>query len=291
MNAPSLLLLVLLSAPALAQSYSWAGPVSGTWGSPVFWSPSTGFPNGPGTTATLSNTAGPYDVILDGNYSVDQFTHNGTGNFTANSRSLTVNGNSTLAGDSMIFNNANYISNGTVAHNFGPIDMIDSDFIGSGTFFQSGGIINFQSGSITLNGSQTGGTLLFTGGCDLSGGFNNIGGTIDIVGRSDTGLSATLNIGASTLENSGTIKLRSGFVGTSTPNATLTGTSGSLINYGAGSISVEAGTGGSRNIDVSIDNQGAIGSNTHLAVNRPNATHANSGSILFTAGDLVAHPL
>ncbi|BCX50257.1 autotransporter [Haloferula helveola] len=279
------LLLGFFVTPAFGQAYSWAGPVSGTWGSPVFWSPSTGFPNGAGTTATLSNTAGPYDVILDGSYSVDQFTHNGSGNFTATSRTFTVNGNSTLAGDSMIFSNSNYVSNGTVAHNAGPIDMLDSDFIGSGTFFQSNGTINFESGSITLNGSQTGGTLLFTAGCGLSGGFNNIGGVIDIVGRGDTGLSASLNIGGSTLENSGMIKLRTDFGVSDPANVTLTGT-GTLVNYSAGSVTVEAGSGGSRNMDLSIDNQGAIGSNTSLSFARSGASHSNTGSIVLSNGDL-----
>ncbi len=102
--------------------------------------------------------------------------------------------------------------------------------------------------------------------------------------QADSGLGPTTLTVGNGFTNNGLIELTS-INGAEQP-ATLSVTSGTLLNATTRIIDVLAGTGGARNLNAQLDNQGTINVGTNLAINAPAADHLNSGTINVTGGNL-----
>ncbi len=65
--------LAMLAQPSAARAvdFTWAGPVSGSWGNANLWSPSTGVPSLAADSATIDAVGGPYTVSLDQTRTID----------------------------------------------------------------------------------------------------------------------------------------------------------------------------------------------------------------------------
>jgi hypothetical protein len=68
--------------------------------------------------------------------------------------------------------------------------------------------------------------------------------------------------------------------------ATLDVPGGTLVNAAGATIAVQAGTGGARNLQAQLDNQGTLTVAHDLTVNQASADHLNAGVIQLTGGSL-----
>jgi predicted RNA-binding protein len=94
---------------------------------------------------------------------------------------------------------------------------------------------------------------------------------------------------------SGTLTVSNGFANTSTIELTSIGsgstsslivTNGTLLNSPSGVVLMSPGSGGSRNLDLQLDNQGLVTVNAPTTLTRVSADHINSGTIDVAASNL-----
>src|SRR5262249_51865174 len=138
--------------------------------------------------------------------------------------------------------------------------------------------------SSTINGPfQNDGTLAVKGGSSITGAFGTgLQSLIQIAGDPSTGF-ARLTSGPFT--NNGQIELNSSV--TNRGLAQLqTATSVAVTNAPGAKITTIAGTGGTRELTVTLINQGTVTLNANTTLDGATASHANTGTIDGTNADL-----
>jgi hypothetical protein len=198
----------------------------------------------------------------------------------------------------------------------GTFDFAGGSLGGSGSINWNGGTVNLAQplsntslfltlSNTTVNGPATlsnaaGRTLVLTSGV-MNAPFDNQGaltirGGAAINGAVTTGTASLVRVEGDAFFSSANATFLNGFTnkglieltainGTGTP-AQLTVTNGALVNAAGGTIDVSAGSGGSRTLNVLLDNQGTFKVNQPVTVNRSNALHTNRGTIDVIGGDL-----
>ncbi len=168
------------------------------------------------------------------------------------------------------------------------------------------------TGVLTLDGLSLGGTGTLTNSATVNllgstistalsnqglllvkadGGASTIDGALTTNGSSTIRVQADGSVGTATLTvansftNNGAIELTA--INGSGETATLNVTSGTLTNAVAGTIQSLAGTGGARNLNAQLNNQGLITVAQGLTINKDSADHTNSGTINVNGGDLL----
>ncbi len=240
-----------------------------------------------GYSDTLAVSSGTLTTAAGGIILVNNDTGGGrviSGN-VFNQGTITVNAGTTL----------------TVSRTGGPsFTQVAGTITGSGEFDLSGGVFNFNGGTVVgttvlysaaLNigvGSTGAATFFMRGSTTLSGDISS-GQTVWVQGC-DGGSNATLTTAAG-FTNAGTIRLESANQGYSD---TLTVSSGTLTNAAGGIILVNNGSGGSRTINAGITNQGTITTNAALLVNgsgrvfdQAGGSTSGSSSLTLTGGTFV----
>ncbi len=156
---------------------------------------------------------------------------------------------------------------------------------GTGDFIVPGGASQNISGDV-FNASvdvdiQTGGTLTANDGNSQIYGNVTQAGDLDVVATSVTHATLTL---ANGFTNTGNITLDNGH--TQSRNATLTVTSGTLVNASGASITTEVGgnVSGARDINAAIDNQGTIDINQSTNITTTGNVATESGTIDVDTG-------
>ncbi len=221
----------------------------------------------------------------------------------------------TTFGNSVAVNN-----DGTVDVQTGTVTL-SGDGMGAGAFtVADGALLNFPGGTYTLNDSatlsgsgtysQTSGTLDVTGGVTLSATFNWDNGVFSGVGTfTNTGtLNATgtsqitcnfANSGNLSVEGNSVMTVASGFASSGTITLihgfsyrapTLAVTTGTLVN--TGTITTATGDGsGIMYLKAEVDNQGTISptADNPIEIDKPGASHLNSGTILLNAANLTVN--
>lgn len=127
------------------------------------------------------------------------------------------------------------------------------------------------------------GLFVARGASTLGGGLTTAPGSTIQIQADPFCCSAALTV-TSGFTNTGLLELTA-VNGTGT-TATLDMPSGFLVNATGGIIASRAGTGGARNLQVALNNQGSIVVEQDLTVNAPSADHLNSGTITLTTGSL-----
>jgi len=167
------------------------------------------------------------------------------------------------------------------------LSLSSSTWGGSGTLTVATGTSLLARAS-TINAPLVNQGLLVASGTSALNGplANPVGATLRVQGNGVYG-QGLLTI-ATGFTNEGATELTDT---TSSYGATLTVSSGTLVNAPGGTIAALTGTLGPRTLNAQLDNQGTVtvatGANQALTINRPSATHQNSGNISITGGDLV----
>jgi hypothetical protein len=255
----------LFNATAIptAAAAIWTNATGGLWSIASNWS--TGLLPGPLDTVIV-NLAGSYTVNLDNNATVAALM---LGAGTA-SQTLTLNGKTlTLSGTAQVttggvLNLSSAVISGIVS-NLGTVNLFNSSVNG----LQNRGLL------VASGASTVGGTLLTFAGSTLRvQGTSGSGGP----GNGDAELTV-----ANGFTNNGVIELTD--VGSAT-SATLTVTTGTLINSATGAISSLVGGGGTRTINSQLSNQGTVGLDQSLYLSRTGVTHDNTGTLDIRKGTL-----
>jgi hypothetical protein len=217
------------------------------------------------------------------------------GTFNQNAGSLGGGGAMVLNSVTAVFNTA--FSLGALTMNFSTVTFATAQSTASTdlTIYYSTvngpGVLTNATGktlvvlSSTINAALVNqGTVVWRGACTQNGGLTAASGsTLRMEGNNIYG-GGQLTV-ASGFTNNGTIEL-SDVVGAY--GAVLAVTSGTLVNPAGKLIDVQAGAGGSRSLQVELDNHGTVNVNGPLSLTRSNAAHVNEsdGTINLSGGDL-----
>ncbi|MFN8588704.1 MAG: kelch repeat-containing protein [Candidatus Eisenbacteria bacterium] len=261
---------------------------------------------------TINLTTGDYTIIISG--TGHSFTTTGTINVPAG-RTLTLQGGVT-GGAAQPFNynggtmggagtvallNSQLNLNVALASDMALLDGTTSTLAGPQTYtVKTGTTVNMNNCSIngTVNVDNGGSFTLLN--CDGSGTINT-NGLVEYTGANTlTGATPFLTSGGSVLRlkgivgvnasltctngftNNGTIELTSSGAATA---ASLTVTNGTLTNVAGAAIQSLAGSGGGRNLNAKLDNQGTITVAQTMTTNKGSVAHVNPGTINLTSGD------
>ncbi len=243
--------------PSAAQSAtrSWVNPAGGNWNSPTNWD--TGVP-GPADAAIIT-LSGTYAVTLDVNPTVASLTLGGTSGtqtLTASSRTLSLNGASTVSAN-------------------GRVNLASSTIGGTGSL-TSGGVLTLAASTINVplvnNGSTT---ITGATASSVNGTYTSGPGSSLQVASTPSGIT-TLTIAAG-FTNNGTITL--------TPTGVFAGvlnvTTGTLVNASGRSIISAGGVLGAQ-----LDNQGTVSATGNLNLSKLSADHVNTGTINVSGGTM-----
>ncbi|MBK7905105.1 MAG: hypothetical protein IPJ78_00915 [Gemmatimonadetes bacterium] len=241
---------------------AWTSAAGGNWSGIANWS----LGRTPIATDTVSIAAlGTYTVTMDvGDTVAALFVGGGAGTQTLAvvGRTLQVDGDASVATSGALT-----ISTGGIVRGAGTLTS-------QGAITTAGGSIQkalTNAGTVTARGAM-GFTQAVT---------NNVGAMLRVSGESTTG-AATPTFGGG-VSNAGNIEFTTSTTGY---NLQMTVTGGALTNLPAGTITSLVGTGGTRTITGTIDNQGTIALPADLTVTGVDAAHVNSGTITMTTGDL-----
>ncbi len=262
-------------------------------------------------SGTIDLTTGNWTILISG--TTPSFTTTGAINVGAG-RTLTLQGG-VVGGANQNFNynggtlggagavsllNSALVLNAPLATSTTRLDGTSSQVNGPQTLTVSAGTNLPMSGG-TINATtvvEAGGTLQMTNS-DHLGALTN-GGVVEWIGTCATGGNITTQAGstlrvlanasfnsvltsAAGFTNSATIELTSTGAATA---ATLAVTSGTLSNVVGGVIQSLPGSGGARNLNAAISNQGTITAAQNLTVNKASVAHVNQGLIELTTGNL-----
>ena len=252
--------LFTVTAVPQAVAVVWTAVTGGVWSNVANWS--TGLLPGPLDTV-LINLGGTYSVTIDQAVNIAGLivgAATGTQTLSANGRTLAIAGvsaigangvlslaNSTLSGTNLLANSGTLKLNGTTVGT--PVD---------------------NRGVVLVNGiTMLNGTLVTSAGSILRvQGNGGIGGLLKVAGG---------------FTNNGTIELTDVAGQSAAQLDVLTGT---LVNASAGTIVSVLSGGGTRSLNVQLDNQGLVKVNHPLTVARGGVTHINSGTLDIKAGNL-----
>ncbi len=262
-------------------------------------------------SGTIDLTTGNWTVVISG--TTPSFTTTGTINVGAG-RTLTLQGG-VAGGANQNFNynggtlggagavsllNSALVLNSPLATSTTRLDGTSSQVNGAQTLTVSAGTNLPMSGG-TINAPtvvEAGGTLQMTNS-DHLGALTN-GGVVEWIGTCATGGNITTQAGstlrvlanasfnsaltsAAGFTNSATIELTSSGAATA---ATLAVTAGTLSNVVGGVIQSLPGSGGARNLNAAISNQGTITVAQAMTVNKASVAHVNQGVIDLSGGNL-----
>ena len=257
-------LYVTVSA-AGGSTVSWINAAGGNWSDGANWS------TGVAPTASdlvAIDLAGTYTVTLDVNATVAGLQIGGASGvqtLTAVSRTLTVNGPTSIGALGAVLLQISSLAGSGVFTNAGTLTMAGGDLGANGSFVNQG-LVVAQGTSQILRPSVTfaaGGTVRVQGNAAFAAG------------------SLALTSGTT---NAGVIELTSADAGYA---ATVSGSlAGILVNLAGGEIRSLAGAGGARSISAQVDNQGSITVSAALSFVRASSDHVNSGTIDLTNGNL-----
>jgi hypothetical protein len=124
------------------------------------------------------------------------------------------------------------------------------------------------------------GTLTLRASSALNGTFTTTAGSALVI-QGDASCCAAFATVANGFTNSGTVALTA--INGSGTTVSLTVTNGTLLNATTGAINVLSGTGGARQLNVALNNQGAFTIGQALTMSRASSVHANSGTITLNA--------
>ncbi|MBN1911512.1 MAG: PEP-CTERM sorting domain-containing protein [Pirellulales bacterium] len=208
----AVLALSVASSAASAAVYHWETAASGNWNNGAAWTPD-GVPGaGTGDTAILDATGSSYTVSLNTNpaYPLAGFTlDDPDATFSAVSKTLTVDGPSTIAQGSVLLRTSTWAGSGTLRNN-GSMTALGVSTISTAVFQ--------QDGTLLIQGNPTGShaTLYATNGLSNSG-------TITMDSASGS-YSCALDVTSGTLANlgAGVINIEPGAGGSRYLRANLT---------------------------------------------------------------------
>jgi hypothetical protein len=253
--------LSLVARSVGAGSISWTNPAGGNWSTGSNWS--TGVAPGASDDVVV-DLAGTYTVTLDVSPTVGSLSlgaASGVQTLTGTSRTLTVNGATTIGAN-------------------GLLTLTSSTVTGTGAVTNQGTMTLMSSVFSATTGLANQGVSTFAGASSLNGPVSALaGGTLRMEGNGSGGTGA-LTV-ANGFTNDGTIELTSvsGF------SASLTVTAGTLTNGPGGLIRSLTG-GGNRTLTAQLDNQGTLEVDQALSLTRADAAHTNTGLIDLTAANL-----
>ena len=229
--------------------------------------------------------------VTSGNFTVTQtiagsFTNTGTISVPT-SRTMTLTGGTATLGDNLV-TGAGSVDLNAVALSFMPrttFPVITSDaatvFNGGTLTVGAGEQLTFVSAVVSSN-VVVNGMLTMRRTNSVTGTFSNAAGsTLRAFGISSSG---DLTI-ANGFTNNGTIQLTDSVA---SYGASLTITTGQLVNPAAGQIQPLQGSNGSRLLAAELNNAGTIviSGSQGMTLNKTGAAHANAGAINLTTGNL-----
>jgi hypothetical protein len=154
---------------------------------------------------------------------------------------------------------------------------MNNSVLNAATFVDSAGSILSTNSDLPCV-MNTRGLIENVGVCTMSGSITTQGGSIlRVLANASTNSQLT---SASGFTNGASIELTSTGAATA---ATLTVTSGALINSPAGSISSLVGAGGARTLASLLDNQGLVDVKQSLTITKAGLAHMNSGTLAVAA--------
>ena len=221
------------------------------------------------------------NVVIGGGFS--GITISSTNDVSINS--LTTEAALAISGGTFTILANSTINNAVSVSATGTLTLDTLTLGGSGTLTNSA-TVNLLGSTITTALSNQGLLLV-----KADGGASAIDGTLTTNGNSTIRVRADGSVGAATLTvaggftNNGAVELTA--LNGSGNTATLNVTSGTLTSAAAGTIQSLAGTGGTRNLNAQINNQGLLTIAQGLTINQASASHNNSGTINVNGGDLL----
>ena len=250
----------VLAAPATVY---WTNAAGGSWTTASNWS--TGVVPRSSDNVVIS-VAGTYTVLLDIDATFAGLTlggSSGTQTLTVPSHTLTLNGAGTVTANGKL-----QLVNGTVA--------------GAGQLINKG-TVDLAAGTLEAPlAFRNEGVIALHGYTYLNGPVTTVAGSVMRLEADYSSSYYSYATIASGFTNNATIELNTingpGSVG-------LTVTTGTLANAPGAAINILAGTGGSRQLDAALDNQGtvAVGTATTWQHGASATTHRNSGIINVNA--------
>ncbi len=233
---------------------SWASASGGNWSAPGNWT--LGRVPNPTDTVVIAN-AGTFTVVMDVNATVAFLIlggASGTQTLSMGTRSLTVDSLASIGATGVLT-----VGSGAVQ--------------GNGALFNQGQVV-LTGSSLTVATVANAGTLQLQGTPTVTTTALSNTGTMRILGDA-TGGNASVAI-LNDWTNAGLLELTTQNAGYSVG---LTMTGATLTNSVAGTISVLAGTGGTRTLAVELDNQGELDINQSTTLGRASAVTTNPGAI------------
>jgi hypothetical protein len=242
---------------------SWTNAAGGNWSTGSNWS--TGAPPTSAEAASIT-LAGTYAVTLDVNTTIAGLTlgaSSGAQTLAGTSRTLTVNGNSSIG------------VNGTLS-------LVSSTIGGTGTLANLGSLV-LQAGTVTAGTTIANEGLLLTHGTSsISGPVTTTASSVIRIRGQSAGSTASTTI-ANGFTNNGLIELTTNDAGFT---VSLTVTTGTLTNAAGATIRSAVGQGGARTLAVQLANAGTLDVLQPLTLAKAGAAHTNSAAISLSTANL-----
>ena len=236
LRIPVILIVLFLSAAAMAQDVFWTNTAGGNWSDGANWN--TGLAPQAGDNVFITEP-GTYTVTLDADADITSLTvgaASGTQTLSSSSRALTLGTASTVNANGVVDLSATTLTGAGTLDNSGTINLFANNTVAAP--IDNGGTINVRNVGNAINGALTTRT-----------------GSLIEINNFNLNAHAALTV-ANGFTNDGTIKLR-GDRANNAYTQTLTVSSGAIVNA-AGATIVNEGPYGARTINAAIDNQGTI---------------------------------
>jgi hypothetical protein len=278
LNQPGTGYTVVATAPGLTPATSpafdviagltgrrWTNVAGGNWSDPANWS--DGIVPGPTDTVYVA-TDGTYTVTLDVNVQVAMLFLGG------------ASGTQTIAGTSRALQVDSVLSIGPT----GQLQMVSGTVGGVAGVVLNQGQLRLQSIEVLSSIFNSTGGQFVARGANLIGPLtNSVEALVRIEGDAFC-CAATLTVVSGDVVNLGQLELTA--INTNGTTAELVVQNGTLVNAVGGLVAVQQGTGGTRNLNAELDNQGRLEVSQNLAINRASAQHSNSGTIELLTGNV-----
>lgn len=226
----------------------------------------------PGTTPSFTNSGGTVNVasgrsfsISSGAYIYDGGAHSVVGTFQLNSVATTLNSDYTIEAAS----NTNF-SGGSIS--------------GAARLINNGTLTDFAGVTVNVLYENNATAAILSGATIFNGAvITSVGSSLSLLAQTSSA-SVTMTV-ANGFTNNGSIGMTTL---AQFADVTLNVTAGTLLNAPTGAITTSLGSGGTRNLNAQIDNQGSITTvSTGLTIAKASADHLNSGTIDVSGGNLI----
>src|SRR5688572_6555151 len=247
----------------ITPTISWNTDANGFWDVATNWLDSLGVSRVPNATDDVLIDRGPANPVI---------TIRSAQSF-----------NNLLANESLTVSSTTVTINGEAEFN-APSSITSSTISGLGTLTN---VTSLTVRNVTMNAAlvNQGTLVVLDTGNAINGAFTTVSGSILRL-LSDGNINhVTLNVNtAGGLSNNATIELTE--INHTGLASTLNVNNGSLVNMPGATISVLAGSGGSRALGVQLDNRGTLSIQQNTTMGRAGADHLNSGTIDMTLASL-----